>query len=241
MSNASMLREAIVKRLPEGFEEDSELLKAIDKLITGNDNDYFDEEETITLFIEKFFAGMSVLDKSEISSIKYAYACKFVSYRMMGVNEARSFELTYPDRAAEASVKYDKDAYFKSMSRRGRMMSKDSMVIKVMDFASVPIHVTNAPLVQAALDKLEYLMNNSYDDKVQLGAAQTILQEVRKPEALEIEHKVTGDEELITTLDSFRQLNAELSARSSKMIGDGKITLSQVDNKFKKQIAHKVG
>lgn len=235
----NLLREAIFKRLPEGANTNGQLLKAIDVLLKDNENSLYDEEETVTLFIEKFFSGMSTLDISEMNA-KYAYACKFVSYRLLGLNEGTAYELTYPDKASEASVKYASPrAYKSSIQRRGRMVSKDAMVIKVMSFNSVPLHVANSPLVQCAIDKLEYLVNHSKDEKIQLGACQTILQELRKPTTLEVEHTI-NEETILSTLDSFKQMNKELATTSSRLIADGKLTLIEVDNQFKAQISHKV-
>jgi len=232
------IRSIIYNRLPETMRDNSRALKVIDVLLKNNSNELFEEEEAITLFVDKFFTGMTTIELSDVTTPEYAYACKYVSYKMLGMTPKMAFELTYPSKASLAATRHQGDAYDVYMHRRGLMFEKSVLVVKVMDFSSIPIYVANAPLVQQSIDKLQKLMNGAMSEKIQMESAIALLKELKKPESLLVkhEHKVEVDTDSI--LDKFKKANQLIAATTGKALSDGDTSITDVDVIFKEQVSH---
>lgn len=230
------IRKMIHNRLPEVMRNSTDVLTAIDLLFRDNDDSIVDSEGSIGLFVDKFLLGITTIGIEDIGTRDYAYACKFVSYRLMGLTESMSYELVFPHKAMLVAGRFQDKEYDTHILRRARAFGRLAIVAKVTEVSSVTAHVTYAPVLDAAVNKLVFLMDNG-SQKIQLDAATALLKELKTPESLIVKHEHTIELDTDSALDKFRKANSMLAATTAKMLENTDTTITDVDIVFKKEVS----
>lgn len=215
------MREYLINRVPESLRANSRVLNSLDKLLVNNENTDLDEESSIYMFSNLFFSAIHSFDETVLGSEDYAYSCKYVGYRMLGLPMETAYEFTFPSKCnrIRLNVKGDMTRYTANVLRTAKLFEKNGIVAKVMDIALVPVYVTNAPLAQQAIDKIAHLMTHSKSERIQLDSATVLLDKIIKAEAGVPEQTVTNTTNNI--LIDFREMNSRLARTTVEKMEEG--------------------
>ncbi len=110
----------------------------------------------------------------------YLSAAAYVSFKLMGCNNAESYKRTFPDRY---QILAQRGATDKEISSYVAAYSKGKLVNLVMEQTLVPCWVLNQDIHQRAINVQAELMMTANSEKVRAEAANSLLTHLKKPES----------------------------------------------------------
>jgi hypothetical protein len=130
---------------------------------------------------QNFLSYTGVMREGKFKIEDYMSAVMYVSYKLMGDSNLEAYGKTFPQRyqalLAKGTSSKDIAAYVSAYN-------KGKLVNLIMEQSLVPSWVLNQHLYQEALSVQAHLMNNAVSEKVRTEAANSILVNLKKPEAL---------------------------------------------------------
>jgi len=160
---------------------------------------------------ENFVSFAEVLQEGRFKVGDYVRAVMYVSHKVMGKSNMKSYMATFPER-------------YQAMVNRGQLpkdiasivtaYNKGMLVTKVMERAIVPTWILNQDMFQKALQtNYEIMTNISVSDKVRVEAANSLLTHLKKPEVHKAELKID-----IAMNDGMAALEQSLTDMSRKQL-----------------------
>lgn len=153
----------------------------------------------------------------------YMEAIRYVSYKLMGYSNTDAYARTFPNRynnlLANGTPSKDIAAY-------ASMYNKTKLVNAIMEQTLIPTHILNQDIYQEAINKQAELMRNAKSEKVQMEAANSLLNHLKRPEATKVELDVN-----IKESSGITELNAtmrQLAEQQVAMIQSGAVTARTV-------------
>lgn len=128
-----------------------------------------------------FISYTGVLKDGKFKTEDYISAVMYVSFKLMGDTNKEAWCKTFPQRY---QILVARSASEKEISAHVAAYSKGQLVNKVLEQSMVPTHVLNADLYQKALNVQADLMMNASSEKVRSDAANSILVQLRRPDAV---------------------------------------------------------
>jgi len=160
------------------------------------------------------YASVMATGKYKIQS--YIDAVRYVSYKLMGSTNMDAYVRTFPDRYQRFIT--EKPAGF-CISSLVTGYNKTKLVNLVYEQTLVPSHVLNADMYQKALNVQAELMVTAKSEKVRCDAANSLLVQLKMPEAHKIELDIGFRED--KSIDELRQATMELVAQQRRAITSG--------------------
>ena len=217
----TMTKEEISSALPLQFRG-----KVSTKLV-NEINNIIQTTELGDCYKEQFMWFGNILADSRFSLSNYVNAVKYVSLKSLGHTNASAWGATFPDRfrRLKAMGKTNKEIH-----NHVRSYSGTALVTKMLAQAMVPAWLVNQHNFQDAINVQVDLMHNAKSETVRCNAANSIIQNLNKPEVQEIEmtHNVVTDNEA-SAIEVYKKAAKELAQAQLKALKNG-VTLDVIAN-----------
>jgi len=147
-------------------------------------NQVMDDPSYREQFRENLLGYTDVLQDPNLTLPGYISAVKYVSYKLMGMTNERSWKKTFPDRYQRLVDEKKEASYIRSVVcayNRGKMVNQ--ILLQTM----VPVYVLNQDRVQEAINvQARLMLDPKVSHKVQCDAANSLLTHLKQPEATKV-------------------------------------------------------
>ncbi len=174
-------------------------------------------------FRDNLLSYTSVMADGKYKIIAYINAVRYVSFKLLGSTNIEAYAKTFPERYQRL---INEGANNKVISSYSTAYKKTQLVIKIMEQTLVPSHIFNADLYQKALNRQAHLMMHANSEKVQTDAANSLLNNLKAPEAIKLEMDINVKED--KSINELRETTLALVAQQRKMLEDGNVSVKTV-------------
>lgn len=181
------------------------------------------DPEYAETFRENFVGFCHVLQDPNTTMKGYVSAIKYVGYKMMEMTNQQSYILTFPERYNRLQKEGKADVYLRSLVSA---YARGNLVKTLLNQAMVPIWLVNQDNMQKAINTQVGLMTTAKSEMVRTQAANSLITNLKPPEAAKVEIDITVKED-----DSIRQLKnviADLALQQLNAIKAGRMTPKDV-------------
>ena len=147
-------------------------------------NEIAKDEAVGSEFKENMITYSTVLSKGKYSLEEYSKASHFVTLLLLQHKDIDAYITVFPERYMRLLAK---GLSRSDMSSYSTNYKQTKLVSQILEQTMVPTHVLNAPMYQEALNHSRYLMLNARSETVQQKAAETIMTQLKAPEAAKLE------------------------------------------------------
>tara|TARA_R110002020_G_C16157733_1_gene763141 strand:+ start:434 stop:1129 length:696 start_codon:yes stop_codon:yes gene_type:complete len=146
----------------------------------------------------------SVMQDGKFTMEQYLNAVRYVSFKLMGDTNIKSYMRTFPTKYSGFKAKGVKD---KDIASYVTAYNKSKLVNLIYEQSIIPTHVLNADMFQEALNVQADLMINANSEKVRSDAANSLLTHLKPPEKKKLEIEVSQVESSV--IDDLRLATQE--------------------------------
>lgn len=206
------------KALPKNLKK-SATQELLDKLNNAA-SDPVEAEE-----IKKNFIGYAhILQEGKFDTKEYLNAVKYVTYKVMGFTNKESYIKTFPDRYQDFLVRgvspKDQAAYIAAYN-------KGKLVNLILEQTIVPTWILNQDVYQKAINTQAELMVNARSERVRAMAADSILNHLKKPDA--VAPLVNIDMRKDSGLEDMKKALVDLAKKQQELIASGATTKEVIE------------
>jgi len=173
-------------------------------------------------FMQQLVTFSSTLKNGRYKALDYIRAVQYCTYRQMNKSMTESYRLTFPDRLEKNGKPKPKG----TIEAAASIYDKTALVQGILSQVQIPLHIMMMPERVKAANVLAYLMMNAENERVQMEAADKLLNHINVPETHKIELDVGFKAD-----ETLQELNGKLDALANmaqKKIEAGIITPVQV-------------
>lgn len=199
---------------------------ASDGLVDALNNIPLDEQVADSIR-DNFISYTNVLKDSRYKIEDYMNAVAYVTFRMMGYNNQESYARTFPERYAKLSAR---GISSKDLSSFVANYNKTKLVTAILEQAMIPVWLLNADVMQKAINHQMYLMENAKSEMVQMQAAKSLMETLKKPESKDINLNIGVQED--ESLEALKAMMGQLAERQVAIIESGASTDSVAKQKL---------
>ncbi|MBL1322161.1 MAG: hypothetical protein COA63_014050 [Methylophaga sp.] len=181
---------------------------------------------------DNFLSYTNVMLQGKWNINQYLDAIKYVSYKVMGQSNQRSYALTFPARYQRLKTKGCTE---KEISSFVSAYNTNKLVNLIVEQSVIPSWLLNQAVYQDAINVQVDLMNTSGSDKVRSDAANSLLTHLKRPEAKEINLNIGASDN--SGMNELKDTIFELARQQQKIIEAGIMTTKEVAHQ--KIIEHK--
>lgn len=164
-----------------------------------------------------FISYTQVLSEGRYKLPDYLNAVVYVSFSLMGFNNEDCYKRTFPDRYNR--LKHILQLGSKEISAYVAAYNKNKLVNLIREQTLIPVHVLNADIYQKAINKQVQLMMTASSEKVQMEAANSLLTQLKPPEAKKVELEIGMS--AASGMDELRSMMSGLAQRQQELIAAG--------------------
>lgn len=197
--------------------------KSINQQLIDDLNNTLTNPEEFESYRDNLLSYTHVLQNGKFKIQSYLDAVRYVSFKLMGHTNKAAYEKTFPLKVAQFKVRGVAD---KDIASYITAYNKSKLVNLLMEQTLVPTWVLNQDLYQKALNVQADLMMNARSEKVRSDAANSILTQLKQPEAQKIQLDVAVDNTRV--IDELRSATAELVNQQKAMISSGAMDAQEV-------------
>lgn len=165
----------------------------------------------------------SVMQDGKFTIDQYLSAVRYVSFKLMGNTNIKSYMRTFPDKYTNFKSKGVKD---KDIASYVTAYNKSKLVNLIFEQTIIPTHVLNADLFQNALNTQADLMMNASSEKVRSDAANSLLIHLKAPENKKLEIEVSHKESSV--IEDLRRATQEHAKVLRQGITSGQSSVKEV-------------
>jgi hypothetical protein len=180
------------------------------------------DSEMRRVFRDNVLSYSSVLSTGKYSLAAYINAIKFVSYRLMGDVASVAYSKVFPDRY-QALI--NKSASSSQIASFADNYGKNALITKIMEQTMVPTHILNAGIFQEAINVQVELMRGARSETVRQKAAESLITNLKAPEAAKIDIDITYSNDIV---DDLKNTTRRLAQQQMKMIMGGQTSAKEV-------------
>lgn len=207
------LNDALPKQIRSKVSQ--ELVDAVNGLIADPD--------MREMYRENIISYTNVLDKGKFKLTNYLDAVRYVSFKLMGETNIKSYIKTFPSKYANFKQTGVSDA---DVAKYVHAYNKSKLVNLIWEQSMVPFHVLNQDARQKALNTQIELMMHANSEKVRSDAANSVLTHLKPPETAKIELDVGVKE--TSALAELREVSANLARMQNNVMEAGGMTAKEV-------------
>ena len=207
------LNDALPKQIRSKVSQ--ELVDAVNGLIADPD--------MREMYRENIISYTNVLDKGKFKLTNYLDAVRYVSFKLMGETNIKSYIKTFPSKYASFKQTGVSDA---DVAKYVHAYNKTKLVNLIWEQSMVPFHVLNQDARQKALNTQVELMMHANSEKVRSDAANSVLTHLKPPETAKIELDVGVKE--TSALAELREVSANLARMQNNVMEAGGMTAKEV-------------
>jgi len=208
------------KALPKGLQRrvDPELIKSI--------NEKLSDPDMYAIYRENLLSYTHVMQQGKFRLTNYIDAVCYVSHKLREKSSIDAYSLTFPEKIKEWTNKKLDGRYIASYVSA---YNKSKLVNLIYEQTITPAWVLNQDVFQKAINKQVNLMNTAKSEKVQMEAANSLLNHLRPPEAQKIELSLGEDSS--SAIAALKASTAELASTQKKLIESGAFNAEQIAQK----------
>jgi len=135
-------------------------------------------------FKNNMISYSTVLGSGKYSIEEYSNATQFVTLLMLNHKDIDAYKIVFPERYLRLTTK---GLTRSQISAYATNFKVTKLVSAILEQTMIPTHILNAPMYQEALNHSRYLMLNARSETVQQKAAETIMTQLKSPEASKLE------------------------------------------------------
>ena len=188
----------------------------VDQELVDTVNQLVQDPEMREIYRENLLSYTNVLEKGKFKLTSYLDAVRYVSYKLTGETNIKSYIKTFPQKYTNWKTSGVSDA---DIAKYVHAYNKSKLVNLIWEQSMVPFHVLNQDARQKALNVQVDLMMNANSEKVRSDAANSVLTHLKPPETnkmeLEISHKENSE------LKDLRSAVQDLAIAQKKAIESG--------------------
>lgn len=139
------------------------------------------DEEVARTVRENLTSYTSVMKEGRFKFEDYLHAVSYVSFKMMGYSNQEAYTRTFPTRY---QLLVAKGATSKDISAYVAAYHKNKLVNLILEQSLIPMWVLNQDVYQEAINKQVRLMRTAQREDVQQKAADSLMNHLKKPEAV---------------------------------------------------------
>ena len=151
-------------------------------------NGVISDSEVAEAYRDNLISYTSVLDKGKFTVVKYIDAVRYISFRLMGETNIKSYIKTFPDKYTKFKQSGVSDA---DIAKYVSAYNKSKLVNLIWEQSMIPFHVFNQDSRQKALNVQLDLMQNAMSEKVRCDAANSVLTHLQGPKEAKLEIEMT--------------------------------------------------
>lgn len=167
-------------------------------------------------FAENILGYTQVLQEGRFKIRDYISAVKYVSFKLLGASNTEAYQKTFPERWQRL---VDDGADGKTIAAYSSAYNNNKLVNLIVAQTLVPNHVLNQDLYQKALNVQATLMVTAKSEMVRTQAANSILTQLKPPEATKIEMDISMKED--SSISELRQATLELVEQQKSLLAAG--------------------
>lgn len=188
----------------------------VDQELVDTVNQLVQDPEMREIYRDNLLSYTNVLEKGKFKLTSYLDAVRYVSYKLCGETNIKSYIKTFPDKYTNWKTSGVSDA---DIAKYVHAFNKSKLVNLIWEQSMVPFHVLNQDARQKALNVQVDLMMNAQSEKVRSDAANSVLTHLKPPETnkmeLEISHKDSSE------LKDLRNAVQDLAIAQQRAIDSG--------------------
>lgn len=182
--------------------------KSVNASLINEINTTLSDPDLYESYRDNLLSYTSVMLDGKFKISSYLDAIKYVCHKLRGLTNKRSYELTYPKKILDwnrkAVPQSDQSSYISAYN-------KSKLVQMLMAQTMTPTWVLNQDMYQQALNTQADLMLNARSEMARTAAANSILTQLKPPEAKKIELEISSKED--DSINVLRQATLELAAQ----------------------------
>ena len=181
------------------------------------------DEEFREQYKENLISYTSVMQDGKFTIDQYLNAVRYVSFKVMGDTNIKSYIRTFPDKYSGFKTKGVKD---KDIASYVTAYNKSKLVNLIYEQTIIPVHVLNASTLQRAINvQADIMTDPDVSPKVRSDAANSLMTHLKPPENKKMELEVTHKEG--SYIDDLRNVTAEHSKVLKQSIAAGAMTVKE--------------
>ncbi|AYA64308.1 hypothetical protein [Alteromonas sp. RKMC-009] len=197
--------------------------KSINQELIDGINQTISDPEMYEQYRDNLVSYSHVLQNGKFKVTQYLDAVMYVSYKLMGHTNIKSYTLTFPDKIDRFNAQ---GVSSKDIASYVTAYNKSKLVNLILEQTLVPTWVLNQDLYQKALNVQAELMMTAQSEKVRSDAANSILTQLKQPETQKIQLDVGVKED--SMLEQLKRHTAELVAQQRTLIQSGHSSAQEV-------------
>lgn len=193
-----------------------QLRGSVDEQMVNHLNGLVLDPEFREQYRDNLLSYTSVLSTGKYKLQNYVDAVRYVSHKLLGASNLDAYVKTFPDKyqrfLAEGVASKDVASYVSAYN-------KSKLVMGIYQQTLTPSWVLNADLYQKALNVQADLMVNAKSELVRTTAANSLLAQLKAPEATKVELEIGLKQD--GTIEALRTATEALVAQQKAMILGG--------------------
>lgn len=212
VSNMEFTPELIKSYLPNNLKSfvSDELVKKLNTLSS--------EPEAAQEIRENFISYTSVLTEGKFKLDDYLNAVTYVTFKLRGYNNREAWKRTFPDKWNQYYVIQGME--LKDIDSLVASYSKGKLVNLIMEQTVIPVWLYNQDAYQEAINTQVRLMRSASSERVQMMAADSLLNHLKKPETA-TENKLSININTGSVIDDLRDNIKKLAETQQNLIKSG--------------------
>ncbi len=180
------------------------------------------DSELRRVFRDNTLTYSMVLSTGKYSLAAYINAVKYVSLRLMGDIASTAYSKVFPDRYQNL---INQGASASNIASFADNYGKNALITKIMEQTMVPTHILNAGIYQQAINVQADLMHNAKSEMVRQKAAESLITNLKAPEAARVEIDINYSSDV---LEDLRATTRALAQQQLKMIMGGQASVKEI-------------
>ena len=197
--------------------------KSVNQELIDQINATLSDPEMYESYRDNLLSYTSVLSNGKYKIQNYVDAVRYVSHKLLGASNLDAYVKTFPDKyqrflqdgVASKDIASYVSAYHKS-----------KLVMAILQQTLTPSWVLNADLYQKALNVQADLMINAKSEMVRTTAANSLLAQLKAPEATKVELDIGLKQD--GTIEALREATEALVAQQRAMILSGSSNAQEI-------------
>lgn len=197
--------------------------KSVTNEVLNNINQVISDPAFYQQYRENLLSYGHVMREGKYKISSYLDAVRYVSYKLMGLNNQEAYIKTFPGRY---QYFLQKGTTAKDISSYVHAYHNNKLVNLILEQAMIPVHILGRDLFWKAVQEQATIMTTATSEKVRSDAANSIMSHLKPPETKKVELDVTHKDD--GTMDALRLAVSNLVEIQGKVISSGAATAGEI-------------
>lgn len=197
--------------------------KSLNQELIDQINSTLNDPEMFEAYRDNLLSYTKVMADGRFKIQNYVDAVKYVSHKLMGCTNIKSYIKTFPDKYARFVAQ---GVTPKDIASYVTAYNKSKLVNLIFEQTLIPSYILNQDLYQKALNVQAELMVSANSEKVRCDAANSLLTHLKMPETQKVELEIGIKED--SSIAALRATTLALSRQQRLMLESGAMNAQEV-------------